>query len=209
MPLSIVNAPAGSTIETRVGALERNLQIVNDLANGALQIPPYMRGGTSGMVMAGGQPMFDSQGLVAVMSVIVNGGTQTGGPITGVAGPPTGLGGVGGEVVLTTATFTLPRQETVMLLAICSDYVTDAGVHVNAHPVYFQLDTVDQATAYGFVPVFTNADIEIRSATTTILQVVTLAKGSHTVNVIWNSQEGANDTIFNGNNPLFVFQLGN
>lgn len=143
-----------------------------------------------------------------VMQPLVNGGTQTAGPITGVAGPPTGLSGVGGEVTLTTGSFFLPRTCLVRIEAICSNYVTDAGAHVNAHPVYFQVDGTDNATAYGYIAVFTAGDAEIRSSTTTLLLVTTLAAGSHTVKVIWNSEEGANDTCFNGNNPLYVFQLG-
>ena len=42
---------------------------------------------------ATGNAIFDSLGLIAVLSFLVNGGTQTVGPITGVAGPPTGLSG--------------------------------------------------------------------------------------------------------------------
>ena len=143
-----------------------------------------------------------------VMSILVNGGTQTGGPITGSA-TPTGLSGVGGEKTLTTATFGLARPTWVRLEAICSDYVTTAVAHVNAHPVYFQIDGVSEASvAYGFIPVFTNGDAEIRAQSTTIVKNVYLQPGSHTVNVIWNSEEGANDTCTNSNNPLYVYQLG-
>jgi hypothetical protein len=156
-----------------------------------------------------GNAIFDSMGLIAVMSTLVNGGTQTGGPIIGVAGPPTGLSGFGGERILATGIFTLARQATVMILALCSNYVQDAGVHVGAHPIYFRIDGVSEAdTAYGFVPVFTTGDAETRTHSSTILKVVELAVGNHTIDVIWNSQEGASDTIFNANNPLFVFRMG-
>lgn len=156
-----------------------------------------------------GNAIFDSLGLIAVMSTLVDGGNQTAGPITGAAGPPTGVSGFGGERILTSGTFNLTRQATVMILALCSNYVQDAGVHVGAHPIYFRIDGVSEAgTAYGFVPVFTTGDAETRTHSSTILKVASLAAGQHIVDVIWNSQEGANDTIFNANNPLFVFLMG-
>ncbi len=170
-------------------------------ASGQIQNPPQT---------SSGQKIMDSTGLLSpgVLSVLINGGIQTSGPIAGVAAPPTGLSGTGGEVILTTGTFTLTRSATVMLLAICSDFFTTAVAHVAAHPVYFQVDRADNVSAYGFIPCFTNADAEARAQSTTILSIATYAPGAHTVNVIWNSEEGANDTCNNSNNPLFAFLLG-
>jgi|GEM_PF-5363492 len=143
------------------------------------------------------------------MYPLVTGGTQTSGPITGVAGPPTGIGGAGGEVILTTATFALTTATWVRLEAICSDYVLCGVAHATAHPVYFQIDGTDDATAYGFVPVWSSpGNTETRALSSTILDVVRMLPGNHTVRVIWNSEEGANDVIHNANNPLFVYQLG-
>ena len=143
-----------------------------------------------------------------VMQPLVNGGSQTSGPITGSA-TPTGLSGSGGEKTLTTGTFNLGRTSSVMILAICSNYVTDAGAHAGAHPLYFQIDGTSEAgTAYGFAPVFTTGDSEARAHCSTILKITPLGPGSHTVNLIWNSEEGTADTCYNANNPLYVFQLG-
>jgi hypothetical protein len=202
-------SPTEADLNNRLTSVEVQLKQALNQLNSALLLTPTQRGGTQGTINAGGGRILDPMGLSLVTSVLVNGGSQTGGPITGVASPPTGLSGTGGETALCTGTFTLQRQATVWLLGICSDYVLSTVAFTTSHPVYFQIDTVNQASAYGFIPVWASpGNAETRGLSTTISQIVTLASGSHTVNIMWNSEETTHDTCHNSNNPLFVFLMG-
>jgi len=133
---------------------------------------------------------------------------QPAGPLAGVAGPPIGLSGFGGEVALATMTLTLPIGRKVFLLALASDQVVAVGPAQTQHPVYFQIDGVDvPATefAFGEIPVY---NALTRTSTTTLGYLAQMTVGPHTVNLIWNSAEGANDTCYNTNNQMFAFLAG-
>lgn len=146
-------------------------------------------------------------GTLAVGSQIGN-NTQTTLPATGVTGPPTGLGGNGGEVVLSTITFSLARPAKVWIVALATDYVlTTAGAFTAAHPLYLQIDATDDATAQGVVGVYKNTDVEARAATSTLMEVAQFSAGPHTVKLIWNSMEGTLDTLNGAANPMFAFLL--
>lgn len=211
MLINMVDSKAG--VAPRISVTDTNNVTRAEMGNLASYTGPN---GTNSPAMYGfrandatGNAIFDSLGLIQTMTVLINGGTQTGGPIVGVAGPPTGLSGVGGEITLVTGSFTLTRPGNVILLAVCTNYVLSVGPLVTAHPIYFQLDGSDDSMAYGYAPVWASpGTAETRALTTTLLKVSALATGSHTVNVIWNSEEGANAQIFNANNALFAFQLG-
>jgi hypothetical protein len=160
-------------------------------------------------VDASGNAIFDSLGLIAVMSQIGS-NSQPSGPLTGVPGPPTGISGTGGEVTLATMTLTIPagRNRNVYLVAMGSNFVSCTAVHATAHPINFQIDGTDDATAYGFTPVYASAVEVQRTASCAFSLIHSFAPGAHTVKMIWNSQEDVSDTLFNAINSQWAFLMG-
>lgn len=187
-------------------------RIIQRAALAPIAQPPVMQPSQGGIIQTGtGSTLVDSTGIVSagVMTPLINGGVQLGSPINGKGSPPTGLSGLGGEVTVSIASFTLQRAATVMLLAICTNYaLVNGGPFGAADLIYFQIDGVTDTTTYGAVPVWASpGNAETRAESTTLLRVLPLATGPHEVRVIWNSQ-GTNEQIWTTANLIFVFLMG-
>jgi hypothetical protein len=198
MPSPVRIAGPGSSIELRVAALERELQRVGRQVNGALQIGPNQVGPV-GTLSVGGSPILDSLGLIGVMTFLAS-SLHTGGQTL------SGIGG-GGDVQISTITFSLARAVRVMLIACSAGLVnTSSGPIQIAESVVCRIDGAYSLDAQGFVPCFGPAPAG-SGTSQTLIQVPSLATGSHTVQFVWVS--GANtETFHDFADSLFAFQLG-
>lgn len=157
---------------------------------------------------ASGVPIFDSLGLIKAATLIGSGGVNwTLTTVTGVGGAA-GISGVGGEVTLSTASFSLTRTSSVLLMAVCSAYkVTTAGAIGLYAPIYIRV-TGQANSAAGSVSVSTTLNVVTWPASATPFQVLSLPAGSYTANLIWNSIDGVNCTLTYYTNLIYVFLLG-
>jgi hypothetical protein len=100
----------------------------------------------------------------------------------------------GGEVALSTLSFTLTRAAQVMLIAVYEGFVNvSAGPFVTNDGFYFSIDAINQSSQFGTLP--KGEPTASTGGSFTLVLIASLAVGAHTVKLIWNSQEGATDKI--------------
>jgi hypothetical protein len=171
-------------------------------------VSPAMYGGRA--VDATGLLVWDTVGHSQVMKVLATsntGGSFAASTLVGVAGPPFGITGTGGEVQITSAGFSLSRMTTVKIegLASAAGWTTSGIIPLIA-PIYIRVD--GQANS---VPgtVFHSLTVGSTTAPTscTPYQLLTLPAGSYTARLWWNSPS-ANERLDVYGYNLTVFQLG-
>ena len=171
-------------------------------------VSPAMYGGRA--VDASGNLVWDTVGHSQVMKVLASsntGGTFSSSTLNGVAGPPFGITGTGGEVQVASVGFSLGRQATVKIEGLCSAAGwTNSGIIPLITPIYIRVDAQSNS-----VPgtVFHSLTVGSTTAPTscTPYQLLTLAAGSYTARLWWNSPS-ANERLDVYGYNLTVFLLG-
>jgi hypothetical protein len=157
-----------------------------------------------------GNPIFDSDGLIGVSTLLGEASRSWSiRNLTGASGS-SGISGNGGEVTLQTVTFALSRQASVLVLG-----ATSGNIAVNAAlgswffsgPMYIKVDTTN-GPASGLPAVKTNAALFPVEGGVSVFQNIVLAAGGHTAKLVWNSQNGTNDTYNEYGDHLAVYVLG-
>jgi hypothetical protein len=198
--MPVMLAPPGSSFDQRVDAIEKALRQVSVVADGALQIPPQMRGGTPGQAIAGGQPLLDPQGLIAVMAVagsVYHLGGQT---LAGVGTPF--------EVTIASVTFTLTRPANIWLVSTIGGLANyTPGVFSIVAPVYFKIDGVQSTQTIGYLPRYGAVAVGQYQSTVTLSEVDNLTRGAHTITLTWLSA-GVNDTLNDFSDSLIAMRIG-
>lgn len=159
---------------------------------------------------AQGNALVDGTGLVssAVKSVLASRINSSGQTLTGVAGPPLGRTGTGGQVAINTITFTLTRAANVELVGLVHGLVnTSSGPQDSQAPMNFFIDGVLD-TQNMSLPDYPPAAAGQYNGTAVLLLVKNLAAGGHSVSVVWNSEQAANDTLHDYFDAVYAFQLG-
>jgi len=157
-----------------------------------------------------GKLIFDGRGAVGLPKLLNSGGVNwTATNVVGVAGPPTGISGTGGEVVLTTFTFTLTRTGTVAIVPVCTAFkVTTLGPIALLAPIYVRVTGQANGPAGGVAVANALGGATMPTSTTPIQVLSGLAANTYTVNLIWNSIEGVNCNLWYYTNLVYVFQFG-
>lgn len=209
--------PTGSTVSTIVMDLQTQLVQIFD-SNGTVRVEMgnlAARGVSAAQFGlrvndASAVPFFDTLGVLGLPKLLASGGANwTATNVVGVAGPPTGISGTGGEVVLTSFNFTLSRTATVCLVPIATAYkqVTLGPIGLLS-PIYPRVTGQANGPAGGVAVAAALGGAVAPTSTTPVQVLSNLPEATYTANLIWNSMEGANCNLTYYTNLLYVFQFG-
>jgi hypothetical protein len=179
-------------LEARVAQLERDLKQVRATAEGALQIPPMMRGGTPGVMLANGRPMLGLTGLISILS-------QPAGPIgwSGDFHPGNTFTVMTGSSV----TFKVNQNVTLLFLLSQEGKCTTTGGGTFAITAIF-LDGVERGVSENIW------DVGVTGYTNGFaIDTASVAIGSHTVDVRVKT-DNVNTHFGTLGSDLFIFQFG-
>jgi hypothetical protein len=153
---------------------------------------------------ASGSPIFDSLGLIAAASVLVNHVNAAGGNLLGGATP--------GDYLIDSTTFTLTRQLNVLLLAIVNAQITSTANPFHFGPSVFLQVTGQAATYMSAVPTVSGAGatlVPTFEGCAICHQVLNLPAATYTLNGYWHNFNSTGATQLNWDNiVLFALQLG-
>lgn len=160
---------------------------------------------------ASGVPIFDSLGLISALTVIGSSVSPWGfNTLTGVAGPPFGITGQGGEVSLASATFSVPRQVSVFLIGsvVAAGWTTVGPIPLGT-PIYIRVaGQVNSASSCVIHSLTLNTTTAATGATPLQVLTLTTSGNPYTVNMWWNSFASGNDRLDVYTTNLYAFQLG-
>jgi hypothetical protein len=153
---------------------------------------------------ASGSPIFDSLGLIAAATVLVNHVNTSGANLSGGATP--------GDYLIDSTTFTLTRQLNVLLLAIVNGNITSTANPFTFGPSVFMQVTGQTATYKSAVPTVSGAGQTLnvnQDGCAICHQVLNLPAATYTLNGYWHNFNNNGVTTLNWDNiVLFALQLG-